>query len=89
MRRLIAVAAVAAAGFGIAAPAQAQYQCVGTYSPNGNGAGVCTGSWCADECFVVAFVQCHDVANAGAVQAVDVCNDVLDGLGAPPPGYGG
>lgn len=76
MRRALLAAAVAAAAFGASAPATAAYQCVGAEKA-GYDAGVCAGSWCTDECLIVAWTYCTD----GIPHSI--CNRV-DGLGAPP-----
>lgn len=81
MRRLLAVAAIGAAGLGMAvpsAPASAAYQCHGYANSSGQGVGVCAGSWCPDKCFIVASTYCHGIR-------VTLC-PVLDGLGSPPGG---
>jgi hypothetical protein len=75
MRRLLAGAAVAAVAFGVTAPASAAWSCHGVESGTTR-AGVCAGSWCVDECWIVAWTYCEG-ANAKVCTAVD-------GLGAPP-----
>lgn len=75
IRRLVAVAAVAAAAFGVTAPASAAYTCVGGEKA-GVPVGACAGSWCPDVCFIVAWTYCHDLNPK-------ICAPI-DGLGAPP-----
>ncbi|HEV2890441.1 MAG TPA: hypothetical protein VGX28_08695 [Frankiaceae bacterium] len=76
-RRLVAAAAIAGAAFGVAAPASAAWRCVGGERA-GYDLGVCAGSWCPDECFVVAWTYC----NAENVQH-SICVR-FDGEGFPP-----
>lgn len=81
MRRLLAAAAIGAAGLAFAvpsAPATAAYTCHGYENTNGQGVGVCAGSWCPDKCFIVASTYCHGLNPK-------VCGP-LDGLGSPPGG---
>ncbi|HEV2890442.1 MAG TPA: hypothetical protein VGX28_08700 [Frankiaceae bacterium] len=75
MRRLIGAAAIAAAAFAYTAPAQAQYDCYGVRAADRE-AGVCSGSWCMDECFVVAYTYCD--LNAKYCGAIDC-------FGSTPP----
>ena len=81
MRRLLALAAVAAAALVPVAPASAAYTCRPVLRNPSGGAviGVCAGTWCLDgECYVVLSTTC---AGWGPV----ICS-TLDGLGFPPPG---
>lgn len=78
MRRLLAVAAVAAAALGYTGPASAAYTCHGYANTQGQGVGVCAGSWCPDVCFIVASTYCHGFD-------AKVCG-TIDGLGSPPGG---
>ncbi len=77
-RRLLAAAAIAGAAFGtLAAPASASWECVGG-EPVGYELGVCAGSWCTDECLIVAWTYCtdEDVQHSICVR--------FDGEGFPP-----
>ena len=78
MRRLVAAGVVAAAAFGVSSPASASYECR-SFGKNGSQrVGACYGSWCPDECFVVASTTCEGFSPTWC--------DQLDGLGSPPGG---
>jgi hypothetical protein len=72
MRRLLAMTVVAGAAFALSAPAHAEPTCnAQRYGVDAAGthAGVCAGSWCPDECFVILDPYCYQDAR----QSVDAC----------------
>jgi hypothetical protein len=82
MHRLLALPLVAAAfaASAFAAPAHAAVECYGVQGGNVIVAGVCAGSSCMDECYIVVDPYCQSGVVSKQDAALQPCH-LIDGIG--------